>query len=109
MTTPLFDRGLAYLSPGLALSLQRWRQRRARDRQKLERLRDGKQLAIAEPPREPRTVDSIWTRMNANRRQPWQRFADELAVEQRAWHQRLGRHRGTSARDNFARPYPYDR
>jgi hypothetical protein len=26
------------------------------------------------------------------RRQPWQRFADELAVEQRAWHQRLGRH-----------------
>jgi hypothetical protein len=99
MTISLLDRGLAYISPGLALSLHRWRQRRARDRQKLDRVRDGKQFAITEPmpDPEPRDVRDVFIRMRGQRRPDWCAYGDSLEADKRALHHRLG----TNARTNL--------
>jgi hypothetical protein len=57
-----------------------------------------------EPREPPRTVDDVFRRMTAHRRQPWQAFADELRAEQRALHHRIGRHHGViRAADNLSR------
>jgi hypothetical protein len=99
------------VAPILTAQFDRWQARRAKERRRAQA--QAQRLASPEtyapPEREPRDVDSVFLRMTGRPRQPWEVFADELRAEQRALHQRISRHHTTSARDNFARPYPYDR
>jgi hypothetical protein len=93
------------VAPILTARYDKWKARRERERRRARA--QAERLAIPEtyapPEREPRTVDSIWTRMTQHRRQPWEAFADELRAERRALH-RITRHHGiTRAADNLGK------
>jgi hypothetical protein len=92
MSQPPRWRGLALaLAPIWLSQFDRWQQRRARERQRaqriLDRMANGEPISIDTPspePREPRDVDTIFRRLNHRRQQQsWIRYADELGAERR--------------------------
>jgi dTDP-4-amino-4,6-dideoxygalactose transaminase len=105
--TPSRLRKIAWaIAPVWASKFDAWQQRRAKARRQYERELD--RLANPEahipPEPEPRDVHGRFVRMAGRPREDWRRFADEMAVEQRPLHHRLGRHhRVTRAADNFLR------
>jgi hypothetical protein len=124
---------LGLIFPLWAVANLRWRQGRARARQRLKRMRSDatSDATTWEPPsqrpepREPGDIDSIFRRMNRPR-QPWQAFADELKAEERgrmqAWrlddwrdglrtyrYTHTHTHTHTHTADNFSRSFLYDR